>query len=149
MRTIMTTALAAALALPALASAPLAQEAAPAEPPAQSRPGAPEGGVAGEITLDSLVGWIETSDTIAERVSRTEAFNNVDVATIGSDADASIRSRIEEAVASNAAKVDELRAAIRGREALSRRLEAVGLRIDHIVAARLSREGDLLLFMGG
>lgn len=150
MRKLLMTITAVALVLPAAAGSALGQETRP-ELVAQTReaPAVPEDAVASRITLESVVEWIETARAVARRLSTVERLKTIDVARIGDGAGEAVTGRIDAAVSDNKSQVTELRQTIRQFGPLASRLEAVGLDVDDVVAARLSRRGDLLLFLRG
>ncbi|MBZ8134032.1 hypothetical protein [Afifella sp. IM 167] len=158
MRTILKTAAAAAIALPALTAAGFAQgtgaqDSAPAATPqASPQAGAPanQPAVAAQakepITVDTVVASIEDAGNAAEAITGAEV-KRVGVIAIDERAGAETTAKVDEAVAANEEKVAALQSAISHHEDLGARLSKGGLDVTKVVAVEVMPSGDLLLFV--
>ncbi len=159
MRKFLMTAAAAAIALPAFTVAGVAQNAdAGANANASQAAGAAQaqapdakanaGAQAGtpRITLDTVVSSIEDAGATAEKISSMNQIKRVGIVQIDDRAGEQAAGRVDDTVSANQKQVDQLRDAIRGNKQLASKLEAGGLEVDTIVAARTTPNGDLVLF---
>ncbi|WP_414834160.1 hypothetical protein [Afifella sp. YEN Y35] len=150
MRKIVSTAAAAAFALPLLAPVAFAQDAGtPAAKPDQTQaaqPAAPGEQGRTPITVDSVVASVADSGNAADAISDTD-IKQVGVVTIDERAGADAAARVDQAVADNRDKVTELRDTLSHHQQLGPRLREGGLDVTKVVAAQMMPSGDLLLFV--
>ena len=151
MRKFLTTTAAVAIAIPALAFSAQAQtqpqpQANVAPSPAQSETQA-AAPAKEQITVDTVLSSIADAGSSADMISSTAELPPVGIIQIKSAENPDVSARVDETVASNTEGVERLRTALSQHAVLGPKLKEGGIDVKSIVAAHMTQDGGLLLFM--
>lgn len=104
---------------------------------AQAQPG---------ITIDTVVSSVEGSAAAAEQLSDMNEIRRIGVVRVDDSRGSEAAERVDQSVSANQGDVEQLREAIRNHAQLGPKLEAGGLDVSTIIAARVMPSGDVVLF---